>query len=305
MSRIVIALGGNSFGLTLTDRTPTMETTAKEIVDFMEAGHKVVVTHGNGPQVGAIYAAMNSGNAESFTPLHTCGAMSQAYMGHVLQNAIREELVSRGMTQTVATIVTHVEVDGGDSAFQRPTKPIGRFFSKEEADRLTEKYHYVMTEDSGRGYRRCVPSPKPIRILELDAIAELYEHGAVTIACGGGGIPVVRTGNSLQCVDAVIDKDLASALLAENLGTDRLIILTGVDKVSVNFRKPDERQLDRLSPEQAEAYIAEGQFAPGSMLPKIRAAVDFARSGEGRAAIITSLGHAKDGFLGLNGTLIR
>lgn len=304
MSRIVIALGGNSFGLTLTDQTPTMKTTAREIVDLIEAGHQVVVTHGNGPQVGAIYDAMNSETAKSLTPLYTCGAMSQAYIGHILQTAIREELISRGMTQSAATIVTHVEVDGSDGAFQRPTKPIGRFFSREEADRLAEQHHYVMAEDSGRGYRRCVPSPKPVHILELDAIAALYEHGTVAIACGGGGIPVVRTGGSFRCVDAVIDKDLASALLAEKLGTDRLIILTGVDKVSVNFRKPDERQLDRLSSEQAEAYIAEGQFAPGSMLPKIQAAVDFARSGKGRAAVITSPGSAKDGLLGLTGTLI-
>jgi carbamate kinase len=308
--RIVIALGGNALGTTLAEQAVAVKITSKAIVDLIEDGNEVIVAHGNGPQVGIINNAMAALRREDptqgVTPLSTCGAMSQAYIGYDLQNALREEMLSRGIAKEVATIVTQVVVDANDPAFENPTKPIGKFLSKEEADELAAKTGYLMKEDAGRGYRRYVASPKPVDIVEAQTIEMLSEKlGAVVIACGGGGIPVVREGNTLKGVGAVIDKDFASELLAEKLDADMLIILTAVEKVAINYNKENVQWLSDLTPEMAAQYIAEGQFAPGSMLPKVEAAVKFAQSKPGRVALITLLEKARDGIAGKTGTAVH
>lgn len=299
--RIVIALGGNALGNTLAEQMVAVKTTAKAIVDLIEEDCEVVVVHGNGPQVGMIQKSMDT-NA----PLSVCVAMSQAYIGYDLQNALREELLNRGHKgMSVATMITQVRVNEDDPAFQNPTKPIGRFLTKEEADEQAKEFGYVMKEDAGRGYRRVVASPKPAEIIEIDAIRSLLEQGQLVIACGGGGIPVVNENGHLKGVGAVIDKDFASCLLAEELDADFLIILTAVEKVAINFGKPDETWLSDISIAEAEKYIGEGHFAPGSMLPKVQAAVKFAGSKEGRTALITLLEKARDGVQGKTGTKIH
>ena len=232
--------------------------------------------------------------------------MSQAYIGYDLQNALREELHNRGIKDIpVATMVTQVRVDETDPAFDHPSKPIGHFMTKEQADFAEKHYGYIMKEDAGRGYRRVVASPQPQEIIEIGAIRTLVESGQVVIACGGGGIPVMRRGNHLKGASAVIDKDFASELMAENLDADYLIILTAVEKVAIQFGKPDEQWLDDMTTTEAQRYIQEGQFAPGSMLPKVQAAVRFAESKPGRTALITLLEKAKDGILGKTGTRIH
>ncbi len=308
--RIVIALGGNALGNTLPEQAKAVKITAKAIVDLIEDGNQVVVAHGNGPQVGIINNAMAALSKEDpsqgFTPLSVCGAMSQAYIGYDLQNAFREELLDRGITTIpVCTIVTQVEVDPKDPAFQDPSKPIGKFMTEEEAKDYAAKTGNLVKEDAGRGWRRYVASPQPKHIIEAGAIRNLTEDGHLIICCGGGGIPVYRTEkNHLKGAAAVIDKDFCSELLAEQLDADMLIILTAVEKVAVNFRKPDEKWLDSLTPAEAKAYAAEGQFAPGSMLPKVQAAVKFAESKPGRTALITLLEKARDGIAGKTGTRI-
>lgn len=307
--RIVIALGGNALGNTLPEQMIAVKTTSRAIVDLIEDGHEVIIAHGNGPQVGMINQAMielsRADEAQPNTPLSVCVAMSQAYIGYDLQNAIREELLNRGLKNIpVATIVTQVRVDEKDPAFQNPVKPIGRFMSKEQAMTAAEKYGHEMREDSGRGYRRVVASPKPVEIVEIGAIRTLVEAGEIVIACGGGGIPVTLNGNHLKGASAVIDKDFASCLMAKELCADVLIILTAVEKVAINFGKQNQQWLSSMSVEQAREYIAQGQFAPGSMLPKVLAAVDFASSKPGRTALITLLEKAKDGILGKTGTVI-
>lgn len=306
--RIVVALGGNALGTHLTEQLRAVKTTAKAITDLIEEGHEVVVTHGNGPQVGVIDRAMNAllleDKSADKTPLSMCVAMSQAYIGYDLQNALREEMSLRGIEKPVATIITQVRVDEDDPAMKHPSKPIGKFMSESEARLMKERYGYEIIEDAGRGFRRVVPSPMPKEIIELDAVKASLSDGSVVICCGGGGIPVKRAGNFLKGVSAVIDKDFASELLAECVGADFLMILTAVDRVKINFGKPDEKDLDRLSAEQARRYIGEGQFAKGSMLEKVEAAVKFSSSGEGRKALIARLENAKDAFLGKTGTLI-
>ncbi|MCI1721485.1 MAG: carbamate kinase [Lachnospiraceae bacterium] len=308
--RIVIALGGNALGNTLPEQMVAVKTTAKALCDLIEEGHQVVVVHGNGPQVGMINNAMSALSREDEkqpnTPLSVCVAMSQAYIGYDLQNALREELRNRGFVRTpVCTVVTQVRVDPDDPAFQNPSKPIGRFLSKEDAEAQAQKYGHIMKEDAGRGYRRVVASPKPQEIVELDAISSLVDAGKIVIACGGGGIPVTMNGNHLKGASAVIDKDFASCLLAKELDADMLIILTAVEKVAVNFGKPDEKWLSELTCEEARKYCEEGQFAPGSMLPKVQAAIDFAESAPGRTSMITLLEKAKDGIAGKTGTIIH
>jgi len=308
--RIVIALGGNALGNTLPEQMAAVKITAKAIVDLIEEGCEVVVAHGNGPQVGMINNAMAALSRENpnqpNTPLSVCVAMSQAYIGYDLQNALREELLNRSITHIpVTTMVTQIRVDENDPAFQNPSKPIGHFMTEEQAHHAEEAYGYVMKEDSGRGWRRVVASPKPAEIVEIGAIRSLVNDGQLVIACGGGGIPVIRQGNHLKGASAVIDKDFASRLLAEDLDADFLIILTAVEKVAINFGKPEEKWLDDLSVDQAKQYIGEGQFAPGSMLPKVEAGVAFAESKPGRTALITLLEKAKDGILGLTGTRIH
>lgn len=306
--RIVIALGGNALGSNLSEQMEAVKTTSKAIADLIEEGHEVIVSHGNGPQVGMIHKAMaqyvKTDPSQSEIPLSVSVAMSQGYIGYDLQNALREELLSRGVNKPVTTLLTQVVVDGKDPAFQNPTKPIGAFLSKEDADALAAKGIPVV-EDSGRGYRQVVASPKPVDIAEIEAVRALSEAGQVVVACGGGGIPVTADGNALKGVDAVIDKDFASAKMAQLVEADCLIILTAVEKVAINFGKPDQEWLSNLTPEEAKKHMADGQFAPGSMLPKVEAAVEFAQSGKGRYALITLLEKAKDGIAGTTGTIIR
>ena len=307
--RIVIALGGNALGSNLPEQMAAVKQTAKAIADLIEEGHEVVIAHGNGPQVGMIQAAMTEltrSDPEKYIPcpLSVCVAMSQGYIGYDLQNSLREELLDRGIRKGVSTVLTQVEVDPADPAFQNPTKPIGTFMTEAEAEEMRRRGNAVM-EDAGRGWRRCVASPLPKSIVEIETVRALMDAGQVVVACGGGGIPVYPTeGNHLKGAGAVIDKDFASELLAEELDADALIILTAVEKVAVNFGKPDQKWLDRLTPAEAKQYAAEGQFAPGSMLPKVQAAVKFAESKPGRTALITLLEKAKAGIAGETGTSI-
>ena len=308
--RIVIALGGNALGNTLPEQMVAVKITAKAIVDLIEEGCEVIVAHGNGPQVGMINNAMAALSREDAnqpnTPLSVCVALSQAYIGYDLQNALREELLNRNIDNIpVTTMITQVRVDENDPAFQAPSKPIGHFMTAEQAKEAEEKYGYIMKEDSGRGYRRVVASPKPAQIIEIGAIRSLVDSGQLVIACGGGGIPVTLKGNHLKGASAVIDKDFASELLAEELDADFLIILTAVEKAAVNYGKPDVKWLSDISTDEARQYIEEGHFAPGSMLPKVQAAVKFADSKEGRTSLITLLEKAKEGIQGLTGTRIH
>ena len=309
--RIVIALGGNALGKNLPEQMQAVQHTARAIVDLIEQGNEVIVVHGNGPQVGMIANAMTEltrSDPEKYIPcpLSVCGAMSQGYIGYDLQNALREEMERRDILRGVATVLTQVEVDPADPAFANPTKPIGSFMTKDEAEQLKRDRGYDFVEDSGRGYRRVVASPKPKRIVELDTISSLVAANHVVIACGGGGIPVEPTGNHhLKGAAAVIDKDFAAELLAESLDADYLVILTAVEKVAINFGKPDQQWLSELTPETAAQYVEEGQFAPGSMLPKVQAAVKFAESKGGRSALITLLDRAADGIAGKTGTIVR
>ena len=309
--RIVVALGGNALGKNLPEQMQAVQVTSKAIVDLIEQGNEVVVVHGNGPQVGMIANAMTEltrSDPEKYIPcpLSVCGAMSQGYIGYDLQNALREEMERRGIDKGVATVLTQVEVDPADPAFENPTKPIGSFMSKEEAEGLKESRGYDFVEDSGRGYRRVVASPRPKRIVELDTISSLVAANHVVIACGGGGIPVEPTGNHhLKGAAAVIDKDFAAELLAESLDADYLVILTAVEKVAVRFGKPDEEWLDALTPERAHELADAGEFGKGSMEPKVLAAAAFAESKLGRSALITLLEKARDGIDGKTGTTIR
>ena len=309
--RIVIALGGNALGSNLPEQAVAVRQTASAIADLIQEGHEVVIAHGNGPQVGMIQKAMaelTRSDPEKYIPcpLSVCVAMSQGYIGYDLQNGLREELLNRGINKGVATVLTQVQVDPADPAFQNPTKPIGAFMSKDEADKLVAERGYNVIEDAGRGYRRVVASPRPQSIVEIESIRDMVDAGLVVVACGGGGIPVYPTeGNHLKGAAAVIDKDFASAVLAQQLNADALIILTAVEKVAINFGKPNEQWLDALSPDEARKYMDEGHFAPGSMLPKVQAAVQFAESGPGRTALITLLEKAKAGINGETGTRIQ
>ena len=309
--RIVIALGGNALGKNLPKQMIAVKHTAKAIVDLIEQGNEVIIAHGNGPQVGMIQEAMtqlNRSDPEKYIPcpLSVCVAMSQGYIGYDLQNALREEMLNRGIKKNAATVLTQVEVDKNDPAFKNPTKPIGSFMTEEEAKKMVAERGYNVVEDAGRGYRRVVASPQPVAIVELDTIRSLIETGNVVIACGGGGIPVFITeGNHLKGAAAVIDKDFAAARLAEQVNADALIILTAVEKVAIHFGTPEQEDLSELTPESAQAYIKAGEFAPGSMLPKVQAALQFAQSGEGRTSLITLLDKAADGIAGKTGTVIR
>ena len=309
--RIVIALGGNALGKNLPEQMAAVKQTARAIADLIEEGHEVVVAHGNGPQVGMIQNAMTEltrSNPEKYIPcpLSVCVAMSQGYIGYDLQNALREEMLSRGIQKGVATVLTQVEVDANDPAFSKPTKPIGAFMTKEEADVLVKERDYSVVEDAGRGYRRVVASPRPQSIVEIQSIQDMVDAGLVVIACGGGGIPVFKTeGFHLKGAAAVIDKDFAASCLARQLDADCLIILTAVEKVAIHFGKPDVQWLSELTPDVARQYIADGEFAPGSMLPKVQAALEFAESKPGRTALITLLEKAREGIAGETGTQIH
>ncbi len=308
--KIVIALGGNALGKNLPEQMTAVKKTAAAIADLIEEHYEVVIVHGNGPQVGMIQNAMtllsrSDPEKYGFTPLSVCVALSQGYIGYDLQNSLKEELLDRGIGKECATVLTQVEVDLNDPAFENPTKPIGAFMTKEEAEALAAKKGCQIVEDSGRGYRQVVASPKPKAIIELETIRSLMESDHIVIACGGGGIPVYHSSeHHLKGAAAVIDKDFAAECLAEALEADFLIILTAVEKVAIHYGKPDEEWLSRLTPELAQKYIDAGEFPPGSMLPKVQAAVKFARSGKGRKALITLLEKAADGIAGKTGTLV-
>lgn len=308
MSKIVIALGGNALGSTPYEQLELVRETAKPIVDLIAAGNEVVIAHGNGPQVGMINLGMATAAEakaiKSDMPFPECGAMSQGYIGYHLQNAIGNELASRGMDKEVATVVTQVLVDENDPAFSHPTKPVGAFYDKETADRIAKEKGYTMVEDAGRGYRQVVPSPKPIDVIEKRAVEGLIAQGCVVITVGGGGIPVVRKDGKLYGTPAVIDKDFASEKLAELIDADQLVILTAVEKVAINFRKENEEWLSELATSKAKELASQGHFAPGSMLPKVQACVQFAESKKGRVAIITSLDKALQALKGETGTRV-
>lgn len=306
--KVVIALGGNALGKDIEEQKAAVANTAKVIVDLTQQGLDIIVTHGNGPQVGMIQNAMDNLTItqENYKqiPLPTSVAMSQGYIGIDLQNAIKYELYSRNIDGKVSTILSQVEVDKDDPAFENPTKPIGRFLTKEEAEE-NEKNGIRCMEDAGRGYRVVVASPMPKRIRELETIKTLVDAGHIVITCGGGGIPVVSEDGKLVGCNAVIDKDNASSLLASQMGADFLVILTAIEKVAINFGKENQEWLSDLTVDQAKEYIAQEQFAKGSMLPKIEAAIRFAESGEGRRTLITLLDKAADGIAGKTGTVIH
>lgn len=308
--RIVIALGGNALGDTPEEQQKKIDDAAEALVGLISQGYEIIVSHGNGPQVGMINLAfsMSSSDNEKIPPmpLAECTAMSQGYIGYHLQKGIQKELTREGMPWHVATMVTQVEVDENDEAFKNPTKPIGIYYTEDEAKKLmAENPEKVYIEDAGRGYRRVVASPQPKNIVEKDSILNLLDNEFVVIACGGGGIPVIKTQDGYKGVDAVIDKDFASALLAESVDAKYLFILTAVDRVSLNYGKPDEKVLEKMSVKEAEQYCNEGHFAPGSMLPKVKAGIKFAKSKKGRRAVIASLEKAPLAIRGLSGTIIE
>ena len=298
--RIVVALGGNALGNTPEEQLELVRHTAKTIVDLAQDGYEVIVGHGNGPQVGMINLAMEfsctKGGNTPYMPFPECGAMSQGYIGYHLQQAIQQELKARGVDKECAAIVTQVVVDANDPGFAKPTKPVGSFYTKEEADKIAAEKGFTFVEDAGRGYRRVVPSPIPQRIVELKVVEQLVKAGDIVITVGGGGIPVVETEQGLKGVAAVIDKDRSSALL---------IILTAVDRVCINYNKPDQKELPTMTLEEAEKYIEEKQFAPGSMLPKVQSCMEFVKNNtHGGTALITSLQKAKVALQGETGTII-
>ncbi len=303
---IVVALGGNALGNSPEEQLKLVKETAKHIVDLADV-YKVVVTHGNGPQVGMINMAMEVSHEEANTPqvpFAECGAMSQGYIGYHLQQSIQEELVKRNMRKNCVTVLTQVVVDKKDKAFQNPTKPIGSFYTEEEAKKMELERGYVFKEDAGRGYRRVVPSPQPVQIVESKTIKMLLENNNIVIAGGGGGIPVVYHYNKLKGVDAVIDKDKTSAKIAASLKADIFLILTAVEKVCINYNTANQKELDILTPKMARQYMQTGEFKEGSMLPKIEACLSFVEHRRGGQALITSLAKASEALEGKTGTII-
>lgn len=309
MKRLVIALGGNALGNNAEEQLELVKHTAKTIVDLSQEGYNVIVGHGNGPQVGMINLAMdfasNNGANTPSMPFAECGSMSQGYIGYHLQQSIKNELNARKIDKNVASIVTQVVVDENDEAFKNLTKPVGMFYTKEEADKIAAEKGFTFVEDAGRGYRRVVASPQPQKIVELETVKQLVDNGSIVITVGGGGIPVIeKEDGSLAGVAAVIDKDKSSAKLAKDLDAEMLVILTAVDRVCINFNKPNQEALASINLEQAANYIEEGHFAPGSMLPKVEACVDFVQSSTNGKALITSLEKAKEALHGTTGTII-
>ena len=306
--RVVVALGHRALGTTLPEQMTAVKNAAKAIADLVEEGCQVAISHSNAPQVGMIHTALNEfGKVHqdyTFAPMSVCSAMSQGYIGYDLQNAIREELLNRGITKTVSTIITQVVVDPYDEAFAEPIKVIGRYMTAEEAAAEEEKGNFV-AEEEGKGFRRVVAAPKPTDIVEIDAVRALLDADQVVIACGGGGIPVLRQRNHLKGASAVIEKDYASGKLAELLAADMLMILTSQDKVAINYGTDREKQLDTVTPEEVEEYAAAGQFPRASMLPKMAAGASFVSGREGRMAVIAELSKAKEALHGTAGTVIK
>ena len=305
--KIVIALGHEALGTTLPEQQEATRRTAMAVADFIRDDYEVVITHSNGPQVGMIHTAMSEFcriyPEYTATPTSVCSAMSQGYIGYDLQNAIRTELLNRGIYKTVSTVLTQVIVDPYDEAFYHPTKVIGRVMTKDEAEEEEKKGNHVTQVDGG--YRRIIAAPKPVDIVEKDAIKALVDANQVVIACGGGGIPVLSQENKLQGASAVIEKDLAAGKLAQLLDADMLVILTSVDKVCLNFEKEDEKALDTMTVAQAKEYLAEGQFGEGTMAPKIEAAIDFIDESAIRSVLITKLNKEGTELTGGMGTLIK
>jgi len=308
--RAVIALGGNALGKTPADQKVKVRQAVKSLIEVIKQGNEIIISHGNGPQVGMINLAFEEASKinDKVVPfdLPECTAMSQGYIGYHLQNALQAEIYAQNKSWNVASVVTQIEVDRNDDAFKNPTKPIGGFYSKEEADTLmAADPTLVMQEDAKRGYRRIVPSPKPVRILEKESIESMLDHKFIVVTCGGGGIPVVKEKDgSYNGVSAVIDKDYASGLLAEAVYADYLFILTAVDKVALNFGTPEQKDIDRMSIKEAEQYVNEGHFSKGSMLPKVLAAINFVKGGPDRKAVIASLEKAPLAIKGESGTVI-
>ena len=311
MEKIVIALGGNALQeagkpATAESQLEVVEKTSEYIADIIEKGYNVVLAHGNGPQVGRIVIQNEFAASETpAMPFDVCGAMSQGYIGYHMQQGLEKVLRARGSKKRVVTVVTQVVVDKDDPKFKNPSKPIGPFYNEAQAKAIAEEKGYTMKEDAGRGWRRVVASPMPVEIVELDAVKCLIDGGFIAITVGGGGIPVIKdeNGNYIGTA-AVIDKDLASEKLAEDIDADALVILTAVENVCVNYNKPNEKRLSTMTVDEAKAYIAEGQFAPGSMLPKVEAAIKFVSSKPGRKAIITSLDKAVEALEGKAGTTV-
>ena len=307
MAKVVVALGGNALGKSPEEQLKLVKNTASSLIGLIDAGNQVVISHGNGPQVGAINLGMNfaaeNGKTAAF-PFPECGAMSQGYIGYHLQQSLQNELHRRWMNKNVATVVTQIAVDPKDPAFQNPSKPVGDFYTKEQAEQIEKEKGYTFKEYAGRGYRQVVPSPLPQKIMELNSIKTLIEAGDLVIAGGGGGVPVIMTDDGLEGVPAVIDKDRSSALLADKIDADTLIILTAVDYVFVNYGKPDEKALKTLNVAEAQKYMDEKQFAAGSMLPKIEACLSFVEGHPERKALITSLNGLDDALAGKVGTVI-
>lgn len=306
--RLVIALGGNALGNSPKEQLDLVKNTAKTIVDLIEEGYEVIIGHGNGPQIGAINLAMdfasNNGANTPYMPFPECGAMTQGYIGYHLQQSIKQELIHRKIKKEVATIVTQVVVDKEDEAFKKLTKPVGMFYTKEQADILAKEKGFIFIEDAGRGYRRVVASPQPQKIVELPVLKQLIENENVVITVGGGGIPVIETEYGYEGIASVIDKDKSCAKLAQDLGAEMLVILTAVDRVCINYNKPNQMELVTMTIDEANNYIKEGHFAPGSMLPKVQACLSFVENSENSVALITSLEKAKDALLGKTGTII-
>lgn len=305
MSRYVVSLGGNALGNNAEEQKRLLLNVAEPIVSLIKHGHEVIIVHGNGPQVGMINLAFAESKSTPEMPFPECGAMSQGYIGFHLQNAIYNELAKQHIDKRVATIVTQVVVDENDPLFQNPTKPVGAFYSKEEAEIIAKEKGYVMKEDSGRGYRRVVASPLPIDVVEKDMILSLIKDKHVVICAGGGGIPVIAKNNRLDGIAAVIDKDYASAKVAALVDADYLVILTAVDNAYINYKKPDEKKLERVAIAEIAKYSEEGYFAKGSMYPKVQACLKFLAEKKGKTAIISSLEKAKDAFVEKTGTIIK
>lgn len=306
--RVVVALGHSALGKTFPEQKEAVRNAASAIADLVEARYQIVITHSNGPQVGMIHAAMTEYSrlepSNTVAPMSICSAMSQGYIGYDLQNEIRTELLNRGIYKPVSTLITQVRVDPFDAAFTHPSKVIGRYMTEEEAKQEEKKGNHV-TYVEGKGYQRIIAAPRPIEIYELDAIRALMEAGQIVIAAGGGGIPVLQQGTRLKGASAVIEKDMTSACLAEQLDADVLLLLTGVEKVSLNYGREDEQPIDSMTVEEATGYIEEEQFTTGAMLPKVEAAVSFASSSNKRKAIITSIDTALDGLGGKTGTEVH
>ena len=306
--KVVVALGHRALGTTLPEQKEAVKRSAGMIADLIEEGYQVVITHSNAPQLGMIHTALNefgkSHTDYTQAPMSVCSAMSQGYIGYDLQNAIRTELLDRGIFRTVSTILTQVTVDPYDEAFYTPTKVLGRYMSAEDAAAERKKGNYVV-EEPGKGFRRVVSAPNPVSIVEIEAIKALVNADQVVIACGGGGIPVLEQDHRLKGASAVIEKDLAAGKLAEELDADELIILTSVEKVCINLGKENEEELGEITVEEAKQYMEEGHFGVYNMLPKFRASVEFIEQREGREAIITSYDKLMEGLKGKTGTIIR